>query len=180
MPDRKAGYWKKVKAEARRFVWEEHGECPATSWKQLAVQVSRLVRREIEPRAGRGGRNWLHSWYESKTGDKRPKPVVAAAKKKANNFYRSWEWKKLRFRILKRYGAVCMCCNATDRIVVDHIKPRSRFPHLELDPENLQVLCNDCNMGKSNDDYTDFRPGTLTESEYDELHIVSQAREVLH
>lgn len=34
------------------------------------------------------------------------------------------------------------------RIVVDHIKPISKHWHLRLDPDNLQVLCNDCNKGK--------------------------------
>ena len=76
----------------------------------------------------------------------------------AKLFYKSWEWKKARFETLKKYGSKCMCCGAVERIVVDHIKPRSKFPHLELDLNNLQVLCNDCNMGKSNDDTTDFRP----------------------
>jgi 5-methylcytosine-specific restriction endonuclease McrA len=51
-----------------------------------------------------------------------------------------------------------MLCNSWENIVVDHIKPRSRFPELALDPENVQVLCDSCNRGKSCDDYTDFRP----------------------
>jgi len=51
-----------------------------------------------------------------------------------------------------------MLCNSEERIVVDHIKPRSKFPELELVFDNCQVLCNSCNMGKSNNDYTDFRP----------------------
>lgn len=79
-------------------------------------------------------------------------------KREALEFYNSWEWKKLRFEVLKAYGAVCMLCHSTERIVVDHIKPRSKFPDLELSFENMQVLCDSCNRGKSNDDYTDFRP----------------------
>lgn len=74
------------------------------------------------------------------------------------NFYSSWEWKKLRFEVLKAYGPVCMLCRSDRNIVVDHIKPRSRFPDLALDFDNMQILCDDCNRGKSNDDYTDFRP----------------------
>jgi len=42
-------------------------------------------------------------------------------------------------------------------IHVDHIKPRSRYPELSLEIENLQVLCEDCNMGKSNVFETDWR-----------------------
>jgi 5-methylcytosine-specific restriction endonuclease McrA len=40
---------------------------------------------------------------------------------------------------------------------VDHIKPRSRFPHLELSLDNLQVLCAACNVGKGNRDEIDWR-----------------------
>ncbi|RYZ77711.1 MAG: hypothetical protein EOP05_00795 [Proteobacteria bacterium] len=40
---------------------------------------------------------------------------------------------------------------------VDHIKPRSKYPHLELEFSNLQVLCRQCNFGKSNKYEDDFR-----------------------
>ena len=50
-----------------------------------------------------------------------------------------------------------MVCGSTERIHVDHIKPRSKYPELELDINNLQVLCEDCNIGKSNIDETDWR-----------------------
>lgn len=74
------------------------------------------------------------------------------------DFYSSWEWKKVRFETIKRWGAKCMCCGSEERIVVDHIKPRRIYPYLELVKDNLQVLCDDCNKGKSWDDETDFRP----------------------
>lgn len=77
------------------------------------------------------------------------------------HFYQSWEWKKLRYSVLQHYGKKCMCCGASPQdgkvMVVDHIYPIKKFPKLAMDFNNLQVLCNDCNMGKSNDDYTDFR-----------------------
>lgn len=72
-------------------------------------------------------------------------------------FYQSLEWYKLRFLVLKKYGRKCMCCYSTNNLHVDHIKPISRFPELALIFNNLQVLCKDCNLGKLNDDYTDFR-----------------------
>jgi 5-methylcytosine-specific restriction endonuclease McrA len=40
---------------------------------------------------------------------------------------------------------------------IDHIKPKSKFPDLALTEENLQILCRDCNLGKSNRFNTDFR-----------------------
>ena len=53
-----------------------------------------------------------------------------------------------------------MVCGASGKqtvLHVDHIKPRSKYPELALDPNNLQVLCKDCNLGKSNLYNTDWR-----------------------
>ena len=78
------------------------------------------------------------------------------------SFYDSFEWKELREEVLKKYGEKCMCCGATRKcgykMHIDHIKPRSRYPELELDFSNLQVLCEKCNIRKSNIDETDYRP----------------------
>lgn len=77
-------------------------------------------------------------------------------------FYYSREWRTLRYEALRKHGAACQCCGATAissgrPMHVDHIKPRSRFPELELSLSNLQVLCEDCNMGKGGRDQTDWR-----------------------
>jgi len=40
---------------------------------------------------------------------------------------------------------------------VDHIKPRSKYPDLALELKNLQVLCEDCNIGKGTWDESDWR-----------------------
>lgn len=77
------------------------------------------------------------------------------------NFYLTDEWKTLRYAAFERYGNFCSCCGRgpEHRVVlhVDHIKPRSMFPELALDPGNLQVLCEDCNRAKSNIYMTDWR-----------------------
>lgn len=87
------------------------------------------------------------------------KPVVVKYNNKNHPFYSSREWLQLRYHALLKYGRKCMCCSAMNvEIHVDHIKPRSLYPKLELDINNLQVLCRDCNLGKSNLDSTDFRP----------------------
>jgi 5-methylcytosine-specific restriction endonuclease McrA len=79
----------------------------------------------------------------------------------AESFYESKAWLELRYFMLSQYGKICMLCGAggTPRnpIQVDHIKPRSKYPELELVRSNLQVLCKACNHGKSNTDQTDFR-----------------------
>jgi hypothetical protein len=82
----------------------------------------------------------------------RPKPKPTPA-----SFYETDEWRRLRYRALKQHGAKCQCCGTGGRIHVDHIKPRSRFPELELELTNLQVLCADCNLGKGAWDQTDWR-----------------------
>ncbi|WP_199231848.1 MULTISPECIES: HNH endonuclease signature motif containing protein [unclassified Azospirillum] len=93
--------------------------------------------------------------------DGKPAPKPKPRPKKVQSFYETREWRELRYKALQIHGARCMCCGATPQtgavMHVDHIKPRSRYPHLELELSNLQVLCGDCNLGKSNKDKTDFR-----------------------
>lgn len=115
----------------------------------------------------KSSKNFLIMWSKKNGFDQVDVEKIHQAAKKfpkiRKGFYSGWEWKKLRYRVLQEYGPVCMCCGASSRdddvrIVVDHIKPVSIYPELALDYDNLQVLCNDCNMGKSNTDYTDYRP----------------------
>ena len=77
------------------------------------------------------------------------------------DFYASKQWKELRFVALRMAEGRCGLCGgrACDglQLHVDHIKPRSKFPELALDLDNLQILCGDCNIGKSNYDDTDYR-----------------------
>lgn len=79
----------------------------------------------------------------------------------SEEFYNSKQWKELRYTALSLSEGKCNLCGATAhdgvQIHVDHIKPRSKHPELELDLDNLQVLCGDCNYGKSNYDDMDFR-----------------------
>lgn len=77
------------------------------------------------------------------------------------DFYESREWLDLRYRVLQKAGGSCKLCGCRaspdNPIQVDHIKPRSLHPKLELVESNMQVLCKNCNMGKSNKDETDWR-----------------------
>lgn len=111
-----------------------------------------------------------------KIGDvphKKPaKGVFSPNPNKRKSFYASWEWRRLRMETLLRYGHRCQSCGATKddititgatvRLVVDHIQPLGKNWELRLDPENVQVLCDECNMGKGDWDATDFRPTTAS------------------
>lgn len=109
----------------------------------------------------------LVKWW--KTFDRKnwivtPKKKLTPTEPKNNpklSFYNSREWLQLRYKTLTKYGRQCMCCgNKPPNCVihVDHIKPRSLYPELELSLDNLQILCADCNLGKSNLDDTNFIP----------------------
>lgn len=78
------------------------------------------------------------------------------------SFYLSLEWKVLRYRALLHYGKKCLKCGIIDsEMHVDHIKPISLYPDLKEDMNNLQVLCKECNLEKSNIHTTDYRPEEL-------------------
>lgn len=99
---------------------------------------------------------------------KKPKPESPKREPKQKTqpkdpFYSSWAWKKLRYEALAKFEHRCQCCGwqpgDTERghLVVDHIKPRRHYPELELSLSNVQILCNDCNMGKGHHYADDFR-----------------------
>ncbi len=74
------------------------------------------------------------------------------------DFYKTREWREVRYKALVKFGKKCQACGESGGFIhVDHIKPRSRFPALDLHIENLQALCEACNIGKSNTDTTDWR-----------------------
>lgn len=89
-------------------------------------------------------------------------------RKKKDPFYSSKEWKEMRYQVLKENGGRCECCGKSKKdlredgitkvkLTVDHIIPRSVEKSKELDINNLQVLCQDCNEAKSNTDFSDWR-----------------------
>lgn len=92
---------------------------------------------------------------------RRKLPKVKLKVVQGSSFYDSDAWRELRYRALKTHGGCCQCCGARGirgkPLHVDHIKPRSRHPELELELSNLQVLCADCNLGKRAWDETDWR-----------------------
>ena len=62
-------------------------------------------------------------------------------------------FRKLRHEVFLRDGEICANCGRKAGrgvfLHIDHIKPKSKFPELFYDINNLQVLCEDCNFKKT-------------------------------
>ncbi len=107
---------------------------------------------------------WLRYQFSIRYPDKVSAPIPPPKVRLPANedFYSSREWQTVRYQALLKASGSCQCCGQKPSVGkplhVDHIKPRSKYPHLALDVENLQVLCVDCNLGKGNWDETDWRP----------------------
>ena len=76
----------------------------------------------------------------------------------SERFHASDEWRRIRAFVLTRDGSRCALCGRSPFrhgivVHVDHIKPRRKYPELALNPENLRVLCEQCNMGKGGSDW---------------------------
>ena len=105
-------------------------------------------------------------------------------------FYKSWRWKELRLIALNVCGRRCVCCGATptpsNKVVlhVDHIKPLRSNPSLALDLSNLQVLCEDCNQGKSwfntNDYRTDSQKNSMYRKQTESFAVTEDAISRMH
>lgn len=101
------------------------------------------------------------------------KALVASkepAAQTTDDFYSSQSWRKARYQALKNCHGRCTLCGQPPgrySLHVDHIKPRSLYPMLALDPANLQVLCRDCNLGKSNTDSIDWRSARRSAQDVD-------------
>jgi len=66
------------------------------------------------------------------------------------------KWITLRRKALKIFGKECMKCGEFGD-QVDHIHPRSKYPDLAYDTNNIQILCGQCNKIKGEHDETDYR-----------------------
>lgn len=121
----------------------------------MFVEFASRAKTKPERRAQRKDRRNRLSKLEQK-----PPKLILKCDPASNQFLSTFEWRAVRMQVLKRYGPKCQCCGAEPpdvKIHVDHIKPRKLFPHLALDVDNLQILCEDCNHGKGNWDQTDWR-----------------------
>jgi len=84
------------------------------------------------------------------------------SRENAKSFYQSQEWRMLRVDVIEEQHGECQMCGRSHKkhgvvIHVDHIVPLSIDWSRRLDKTNLQLLCEDCNLGKVNHYSTDWR-----------------------
>ncbi|MBX7496774.1 HNH endonuclease [Qipengyuania sp. 6B39] len=75
-------------------------------------------------------------------------PRVRALPKVADRFYASPEWRSLVKAIKAERGAWCERCGSTHRLIGDH-KVERRDGGADLDPANVELLCQACHNAKT-------------------------------
>ena len=84
--------------------------------------------------------------------------------KSVENIYQSTRWADIKKVIYSLYDFKCMKCGTNqNEMHVDHICPVSKYPAMKWSINNLQLLCKNCNMEKSNVNENDYR--TLEQKE---------------
>ena len=92
-----------------------------------------------------------------RSAEKKIKKIKKKYKVIGESFYLSVEWVMLTKKVRKVFDNSCMKCGRGGKTHIDHIFPRSLYPDLELDIHNLQILCEKCNVEKSNKNTIDYR-----------------------
>ena len=59
-------------------------------------------------------------------------------------------WKQQQYLAQSQCCAICKQSIRLEGSHIDHIKPLSSYPHLALEPQNLQIACPNCNISKGN------------------------------
>lgn len=134
------------------------------------IEVAKLIEPEAFASKKNPTKNGLERAVRFGTPPCRHETNGAITEEQIREFYASWEWKRLSYDVKINRGRKCECCGAKApnvRIHTDHVKPIRHHWHLRLERSNLQVLCEDCNMGKGSRDETDFR--VLNGSTFQEL-----------
>lgn len=128
-------------------VWTSLGRQP--KYNDLTNDVSRYSSGTYEKRFG-GWRKALEAFVAWANEGIQPEFTETSEKGASKRTPRNINW-RLRALVLMRDGARCQLCGTTPqngaRLHVDHIKPWSKGGETVI--ENLQILCEPCNIGKS-------------------------------
>jgi 5-methylcytosine-specific restriction endonuclease McrA len=175
------------KANSKFFGQKTNSEYPfarafAVEWFRLnglplridasAKHIAHALSLECEGPGNGYAKRAVIAWHVKALSASKAAPITAE-----DDFYSSQAWRKARYQALRNCNGRCTLCGDPPgrfSLHVDHIKPRSLYPLLALDPSNLQVLCRDCNLGKSNTDSVDWRTARVAEDvdgEYSDRNI---------
>lgn len=145
------------KIDAREYCLKHFGMQKYATNAAIAFRISKEVERPM-PEKDKEMSKFIVMYWLSRTGQK---PRLRDRYMTADEFYSSAKWKEIRHIALVNSEGRCNLCGASAKdgvtLHVDHIEPRSKAPKKQWDLDNLQVLCSDCNIGKSNYDDTDWR-----------------------
>ena len=94
-------------------------------------------------------------------------------------------WRKLRMEVIEVYGGNCAACGRNQKdhgvvIHVDHIIPKADVPALALHFSNLQLLCEDCNLGKGREYTTDWRSEACINDIEDLIHSPEELEDTVN
>lgn len=65
------------------------------------------------------------------------------------------KWKRKQYDLQSGRCANCQKLISIKGSHIDHIKPLSRYPDLVIAPDNLRILCADCNLSKGKENALD-------------------------
>jgi HNH endonuclease len=129
-------------------LWTGLGKQPR--YQDLKPETSRFSSGTYEKRFGTWRKALAAFVQWANEGDLASARDENTKKRSGKRTPRNINW-RLRALVLMRDGAKCRLCGAGPsngiRLHVDHVKPWSRGGETVL--ENLQILCNVCNIGKS-------------------------------
>jgi hypothetical protein len=79
------------------------------------------------------------------------KTVIKREKRKTNpNIIQTKKYKEFRQKILERDNHKCQECGSSYRLQVHHLKPKSKYPELIMEPSNCITLCITCHSKTDN------------------------------
>lgn len=97
--------------------------------QQVDVAFNTLKQKATEINAKYNPRSEFIRWRDSKEG-------------------KLWKWKQ--YQIQGKCCAICKKSTPLKGSHIDHIESLSFSPHLNVDTQNMQVTCPDCNAAKGN------------------------------
>ena len=130
-------------------LWTELGRQPTTT--DLKNRLSEYPRERFSARFGSWG-NALNAFIDWANSEGFLKPDNAVESDSSRRTSRDVNL-RLRFKVMQRDNFKCCICGSAPandpavKLCIDHITPWAKGGETELD--NLQTLCQNCNLGKS-------------------------------